>query len=379
MSMLQIDKVTKVYKSGTFGGGMKAALRQVSFDIDNGEVVALIGESGSGKSTLGKIVLRLVPVTSGRVFFDGRDIVMLKKGGLHDYYKQVQGVFQDPFSSYNPLYKADRVFEMLRPEYFSHLSHQEWEAKLDSALADVSLNPGDVLNKFPHQLSGGQQQRLLVARALLLDVKLLIADEIISMLDASTRVDVLNLLVGLKKRGLGILFITHDLSLGNYISDRTVILRQGVVLEMGLTPKVFGNPQHSYTRSLLTAVPQLHKRWDHAPAVQHDGVVPVNGSAARPSAPTTAIKDFTSGSDVAAAGGDSRRYSRSATHPARKPLGLPEGPGPRPSLMDLEDAPWRRRGSRHDRVNEQKALVADLPPQLVECEEGHYVAVEYQG
>ena len=262
MSMLQIERVSKIYKSGTFGGGLKLALQQVSFEIDRGEVVSLIGESGSGKSTLGKIVLRLAPLSAGRVVFEGNDIVGFQKKQLHEYYRHVQGVFQDPFSSYNPLYKADRVFEMLRQEYFSGLSRKDWDAKVASALEAVTLNPADVLNKFPHQLSGGQQQRLLVARALLLKVKLLIADEIISMLDASTRVDVLNMLVSLKSRGLGILFITHDLSLGNYISDKTVILRHGVVLEMGLTQKVFGNPQHPYTKSLLTAVPQLHKKWD---------------------------------------------------------------------------------------------------------------------
>ena len=136
---------------------------------------------------------------------------------------------------------------------------QQWHDKIDSALESVALNPADVLNKFPHQLSGGQQQRLLIARALLLEVKLLVADEIISMLDASTRVDVLNLLVDLKRKGLGILFITHDLSLGNYISDKTVILREGAIVEMGETQKVFGNPQHPTHRTLLTAVPQLHR------------------------------------------------------------------------------------------------------------------------
>ncbi len=124
MSMLQIDKVSKIYKSGTFGGGLKLALQQVSFGIERGEVVSLIGESGSGKSTLGKIALRLVPPSAGRVLFEGRDVVGLQKKHLHEYYRQVQGVFQDPFSSYNPLYKADRVFEMLRPEYFSGLSRQ---------------------------------------------------------------------------------------------------------------------------------------------------------------------------------------------------------------------------------------------------------------
>ena len=126
----------------------------------------------------------------------------------------------------------------------------------------MSLNPEDCLHKFPHQLSGGQLQRLLIARALLLDIRYLVADEIISMLDASTRIDVLNLLADLKQRGLGILFITHDLSLGNYISDKTVILRRGSIVEMGETEKVFGDPRHPYTQMLLASVPRLHAKWN---------------------------------------------------------------------------------------------------------------------
>jgi peptide/nickel transport system ATP-binding protein len=156
---------------------------------------------------------------------------------------------------------------MLRREYFSELSAADWDAKLGASLDAVSLNPADVLGKYPHQLSGGQLQRMLIARALLLDIRLLVADEIISMLDASTRIDVLNLLGDLKSRGLGILFITHDLSLGNYISDKTMILRRGRVVEMGATELVFGNPVHPYTKSLLASVPQLHTKWkDLSPA-----------------------------------------------------------------------------------------------------------------
>ncbi|HXW78574.1 MAG TPA: ATP-binding cassette domain-containing protein [Acidimicrobiales bacterium] len=397
MSMLQLDKVSKVYKSGTFGGGLKQALRQVCFDIEAGEVVALIGESGSGKSTLGKIVLRLIPMSAGRVMFEGRDIGLLKKKELHDYYRRVQGVFQDPFSSYNPLYKAERVFEMLRQEYFSRLSKQEWLAKVDAALEAVTLNPHDVLNKFPHQLSGGQQQRMLVARALLLDVRLLVADEIISMLDASTRVDVLNMLVSLKKRGLGILFITHDLSLGNYISDRTVILRDGVVLEMGLTPKVFGDPQHSYTRRLLTAVPQLHRKWEQVGALTPLSTAPVNGSAQRSSTPhapssvpvatTVAGPEGPASSHYPAGEGESKRYSKSSVYPGRKagqpdrptgpagasPIGSPSGS--RPSLMDMPDQRWQRRLGRSS-PHPETVLAAEAPPPLVEYEEGHFVAVE---
>jgi ABC-type oligopeptide transport system ATPase subunit len=280
MSTLQIDQVSKVFRASTFGrgGALTPALRQVSFGIDRGEVVTLIGESGSGKTTLGKIILRLISPTGGTVTFEGEDISRYTGTRVREYYRNVQGVFQDPFSSYNPIYRADRVFELIRSVYFAHMPHQAWQAKIESALEAVSLNPGDVLGKYPHQLSGGQQQRLLIARALLLDVRLLVADEIISMLDASTRVDILNLLINLKRSGLAILFITHDLSLGNYVSDRTVILRRGAIVEMGDTVKVFGNPRHSYTQNLLSAVPELRKKWEPLGS----RAAPQSGAAAGP-------------------------------------------------------------------------------------------------
>jgi ABC-type oligopeptide transport system ATPase subunit len=277
MSTLKVDQVSKLFRATTRAGGFTPALRKVSFELKPGEVISLIGESGSGKTTIGKVILRLVTPTSGTVTFDGKDISTYSQHGLREYYRHVQGVFQDPFSSYNPIYRADRVFDLLRGVYFPHTPDKAWNDKIDAALHAVTLNPGDVLGKYPHQLSGGQQQRLLIARALLLDVKVLVADEIISMLDASTRIDVLNLLVKLKREGLAILFVTHDLSLGNYVSDRTIILRHGAIVEMGATEKVFGNPQHDYTLMLLSAVPELHKKWQHTPL----GPVAVasNGSA----------------------------------------------------------------------------------------------------
>jgi ABC-type oligopeptide transport system ATPase subunit len=265
MTTLKLDQVSKLYPSTARGGGLTPALRKVSFELKPGEVISLIGESGSGKTTIGKVLLRLTKPTSGTVTFDGTDIATYSSRGLKDYYGHVQGVFQDPFSSYNPIFRADRVYDLVRSSYFPNVSDKDWSEKVEAALDAVALNPADVLGKYPHQLSGGQQQRLLIARALLLDVKVLVADEIISMLDASTRVDVLNLLVKLKRQGLAILFITHDLSLGNYVSDRTIILRHGAIVEMGATGKIFSNPQHDYTKMLLTAVPELHKKWQHAP------------------------------------------------------------------------------------------------------------------
>jgi len=260
--VLTLDGVSKVYKTGTFGGKELPAVRNVSFEVAAGEVVSLIGESGSGKTTVGKMILRLIGVTNGRIDLDGNDISTIGGGDLKAYYRKVQGVFQDPFSSFNPMFKADHALGMMREAYFSGLPGSDWTSKVEASLEAVRLNPSQVLNKYPHQLSGGQLQRLLIARALLLNIEFLVADEIISMLDASTRIDVLNLLGELKVRGLGILFITHDLSLGNYISEKTVILRRGAVVEMGLTDKVFGNPRHPYTRTLISSIPHLHQKWN---------------------------------------------------------------------------------------------------------------------
>jgi ABC-type oligopeptide transport system ATPase subunit len=259
--MLTVSKISKTFSVGAFGGKELIAVNDVSFDVQPGEVVSLIGESGSGKTTVGRMILRLSPITKGSITFEGVDISTLKRRKLKGYYRHVQGVFQDPFSSYNPIFKADRVFKIVRDEYYPGMSRPAWRDKVHASLEAVGLEPNQVLNKYPHQLSGGQLQRLLIARALLLDLRFLVADEIISMLDASTRIDVLNLLGDLKARGLGILFITHDLSLGNYISEKTVILRRGSIVEMGATGKVFGNPQHSYTKMLLESVPKLHEKW----------------------------------------------------------------------------------------------------------------------
>ena len=260
--MLKLDGISKVYKVGTFGGKELHAVSNVSFDVKDGEVVSLIGESGSGKTTIGKMILRLLSISSGAISFNGVDISTLKGGELKDYYRNVQGVFQDPFSSYNPIFKADRIFRIIREEFFPEIKGPEWNNKIDSSLEAVGLNPDDVLNKFPHQLSGGQLQRFLIARALLLDIQFLVADEIISMLDASRRIDVLNLLADLKSRGLSILFITHDLSLGYYISERAVILYRGRIAEMGSTEKIYSNPLHPYTKMLMASVPRLDKKWE---------------------------------------------------------------------------------------------------------------------
>jgi peptide/nickel transport system ATP-binding protein len=260
--MLKLDGISKVYRVGTFGGKELHAVSNVSFEVQDSEVVSLIGESGSGKSTIGKMILRLILTSAGAILFNDVDVSTLKGGALKEYYRTVQGVFQDPFSSYNPIFKADRIFRIIRDEFFPEIAVPEWNKKVEKSLLSVGLNPEHVLDKFPHQLSGGQLQRFLIARALLLDVKFLVADEIISMLDASTRIDVLNLLAELKARGLSILFITHDLSLANYISERAVILYRGCIAEMGATERIFKSPLHPYTQMLMASVPRLDKKWE---------------------------------------------------------------------------------------------------------------------
>jgi ABC-type oligopeptide transport system ATPase subunit len=265
--MLELQHVWKSYRVGALGSKRLTAVRDVSLTIAPGEVLSVVGESGSGKTTIGKMVLQLTSVTRGSIRLGGQDIAAKGHADRKAYYRRVQGVFQDPFSSYNPIFKADRVFESVRESYFPGVKRAEWEAKLAESLQAVRLDAGSVLGKYPHQLSGGQLQRMLIARALLLDIEVLVADEIISMLDASTRIDVLNLLGELKERGLGVLFITHDLSLANYISERVVIMRHGAVVETGATGRVFGDPRHPYSRNLLASVPQLHRKWSEDPAV----------------------------------------------------------------------------------------------------------------
>ena len=248
--MLELDGVTKVFKTGHVRTAAKlTAVSDVSFVVRPGEVVSLIGESGSGKTTVGRMILRLTGATAGAITFDGRDVceprparapplLRARAGGLPGSVQLVQPRLQGrPRARHDP-----------RRATSPSLSAADWKAKLRRSLEAVSLEPADVLGKYPHQLSGGQLQRLMIARALLLDIKFLVADEIISMLDASTRIDVLNLLGDLKERGVGILFITHDLSLGNYISDKTLILRRGRIVEMGADREGLRQARRTRTR-----------------------------------------------------------------------------------------------------------------------------------
>lgn len=261
-NMMSVKGLTKVFKSGVFKPQYTVAVKDVSFDIKPGTILSLIGESGSGKTTIGKLILKLLKPTAGQIYYKNKDVAQINdKKEVKEYYKKVQGIFQDPFATFNPLYRVERIFDII----FSSFGYDQTnkEERIHKVLNDVNLNPGRILGKFPHQLSGGQLQRLLIARALLMDVDVLIADELISMLDASTRIGVLNLLVDLcKENGMSVLFITHDLNLGYYISDYTLIMYKGRLVEKGDTKKVYQNPIHPYTKMLFNSVPDIGRRWD---------------------------------------------------------------------------------------------------------------------
>ncbi|MBW7882559.1 MAG: ABC transporter ATP-binding protein [Caldilineaceae bacterium] len=248
--------------SRTFGHGQHTvhAVNQVSFHIQPGEIVAVVGESGSGKSTLARLILRLLDPTGGEIFLQDRDVTSLHRSkDLKPYWRKVQGVFQDPFAAVNQFYTNRRVLEKPLQLLDHKPSRKEQEQRVESALLEVGLDPSDVLNKGPHQLSGGQLQRIMIARALVAGPELLIADEPTSMLDASLRVTVLNLLLDLRERHrMGIIFITHDLGQAYYLSDRVLVMYRGELVEQGPVNTVLGNPQHEYTQRLLADVPRLH-------------------------------------------------------------------------------------------------------------------------
>ncbi len=248
----------------TFGQGanLVRAVDHVSFSVQPGEIVAVVGESGSGKTTLGRLLLRLLDSSEGRLLFHGQNMTNSHNNReLKKYWQGVQAVFQDPFSAFNQFYSNRRVLSNALNVLSGHLSEKDKLPRIMNALVEVGLDPADVLEKWPHQLSGGQVQRVMIARALVVGPELLIADEPTSMLDASLRVTVLNLLLDLRQQhNMTILFITHDLGQAYYVSDRILVMYHGQLVEQGPVEQVLENPQHEYTKRLMADVPLLHGR-----------------------------------------------------------------------------------------------------------------------
>jgi len=258
---LEVKNLTKVFVVGLFRRKEILAVNDVSFDVKPGEFLSLVGESGSGKTTTAKVILRLLPPTSGSITFEGRDVWSLK--GLEDlrwYWKNVHGIFQDPYASYNPLHKIDRI--LYQALMLIEDSGSDKDSVVKDALTEVGLRPDDVLGKYPHELSGGQRQRIMVARCYMLKPKLILADEPISMIDASTRASVLQLFSKLREEyKTSVLFITHDLGLAYYVSDEILIMYKGSIVEKGPPEEVIDHPQDSYTKRLREDVPLLYRKW----------------------------------------------------------------------------------------------------------------------
>ncbi len=255
--ILQVEGLVKHFPTDRgllASGAVVHAVDGVDLEIRPGEVLAVVGESGSGKSTLARCVLRLIDPTAGRVVFDGRDVTGLRGRQLAGFRRQVQPVFQDPFSSIDPRWRVGRsVGEALNA--FAIGTKAERKARVLDLLDRVGLDPS-FASRHPHELSGGQRQRVGIAAALAPEPRLIVADEPVSALDVSVQAQVLNLLADLQRDlGLAILFVAHDLAVVEHLSHRTAVMYLGKIVETGPTERVFRDPRHPYTKALLASIP----------------------------------------------------------------------------------------------------------------------------
>jgi oligopeptide/dipeptide ABC transporter ATP-binding protein len=258
--LLEARNVTKTFGGGLLDRDHTVALEDFSFAIDSAipSITAIVGESGSGKTTLARLLLGLVGPTSGQVLYQGRDVHALSGTQHRAFRRDVQAIFQDPYGVYNPFYRVDHV--LTTPVAKFHLAKSRSQARglIDDALRAVGLRPEEILGRFPHQLSGGQRQRVMVARALLLRPHLIVADEPVSMVDASLRATILGSLRLLnQERGISIIYITHDLATAYQVADNIIVLYRASVAEAGDVERVVKVPQHPYTQLLIASIPQV--------------------------------------------------------------------------------------------------------------------------
>ena len=257
----QIKNLNVVYetKKNAFGNVQKVfAVNGVNLDVNKGEILAIAGESGCGKSTLAKAVMKLVDINSGEITVDGIDISKIKKNeDLKKFCQKVQIIFQNPYSSLNPKMKIGQILK--EPlDINTKLSKDEKEQRVKETIKKVGLDENS-LTLYPHEFSGGQRQRIAIARALILEPEFIIADEPVSALDVSIQAQIINLLKQLKEDyNLTFLFISHDLSVIKYLSDRIAVMYLGEIVEIGTTEEIFSDPKHPYTKALLSSVPQLN-------------------------------------------------------------------------------------------------------------------------
>ena len=256
--LLAFRDVSKTFGGGLFGRTEKTALRPCSFELagDRPQIISVVGQSGSGKTTMARMILGLEEPSSGQVLYRGTPIQGLSGDERRRYRREVQAIFQDPYGSFTPFYKVDRTLAQPLVQFGLATERRAIYRRMEEACDAVGLDASEILGRFPHELSGGQRQRLMVARALLLRPRLIVADEPVSMVDASLRMTILGNMQALKtEHGISIVYITHDLATAYHVSDYVLVLHEGRIVEAGPPDEVIEHPAHPYTQTLVSAIP----------------------------------------------------------------------------------------------------------------------------
>jgi len=277
--MIEIKNLKKYFpiKGGFFNNkkGDVKAVENITFKIPEGEILGLVGESGSGKTTLGRSIIRLIEPSEGEIYYNDKNILKFNEKDMRSLRKEFQIIFQDPYASLDP---RKKIFDIISQglKIHTNMTKQEIYEKVSSIIKEVGLQE-EHLNRYPHEFSGGQRQRIGIARALVLDPKFIIADEPVSALDVTIQAQILKLILELKEKySLTILFISHDLSVINQIADRVMVMYLGHLVEVASTKKLFSNPKHPYTKSLIETAPQIFRKNKNKIILKGDIPSPIN-------------------------------------------------------------------------------------------------------
>ncbi len=253
-ALIKVENLKKYFPVAKRKDLFVKAVDDISFEVKEGEILGVVGESGCGKSTMGRCVMKLTDITDGKIFFRGEDITGYDKKKMKEIRRHMQMVFQNPFSSFNPRHTIGKALMDVAREY--GMSKEDADKKISELVEVIGLDP-IVLRRRPGELSGGQLQRLAVARALVVDPEFILADEAVSALDVSVQAQILNMIMDLRRRyNLTMLFISHELTVVEHISDHVIVMYLGAIMEMGTTEELFGNTLHPYSQALLSAKPR---------------------------------------------------------------------------------------------------------------------------